>query len=298
MNAYCSGSVFVRRQKKWITRTFIVGAIAVAALSACPAPPAAAADALERQRTQLEIDRLKRDAGWQAAVQRWLPAVSVLIAATVGGYGVWRYFDERTRSREIRIAEGVAYNRERLVDRPADGMGSSARLIAALQSIDAFAPRGAGGAAERHRRTVTEVVTALVRDDVVSFARVDDARVPIICLDHWAELQDVLRRDPEMCRTVLGRYVGAVRDIASRAPAYVKEARQCGTRYLADPEVAPADELRFAVVATGFRRYVEVVADEEVRQEAVIGLSEVAPALGEQVSGPPPRVMPARETSP
>lgn len=138
LGSLCSCAVPFSRGVNRICIALAAAALAllVAASSSAQSPD----QGLERQRLRLEIERLQRESGWQADVQRWLPAASVLVAVVVAGYGVWRYFDERRRERSVRTEEGVSNNLDRLVDRPPGATNLNARAIVALRNLNALAP--------------------------------------------------------------------------------------------------------------------------------------------------------------
>jgi hypothetical protein len=260
-------------------------AVAAALALLLPAPVLAGTpqDRLERERLQLEVEQRQRDVSWQADVQRWLPAASALVAFAVALYGVFRYFDERRQAREIRTEEGVAHNLERLIDRPTDGTSPNARAIAALRNLDGLARTGSG-TATGHRLRVTDAVTALVRDDLTVLQTPDDARLPVICVDHWADFENQLARDPDLCRVVVERYLAAMERLATESPPYVRSARRENGRYVApEGRLSPQDALLFATLVRGFKRYVDLLPDGEVREESIGTFSRMAETLGAQM---------------
>jgi hypothetical protein len=244
--------------------------------------PAQAQDSkLEHHRLELDIQRLQREASWQASAQRWLPAASIFVAAIVAAYGVWRYFDERSRAQAVRTEEAVAHNLERLIDRPSEG--ASARSIAALRNLDGLAAVESGSKADGHRSRVTDTVTVIVRDDLTALATPDDARLPFICLSNWAEFERRVRDDEELCRTVLTRYLEALEEIGRRSPQYVAAVRRENGRYLSERgSLSKDDALLFPAIVAGFESYVSVLSGD-THLEMINEFSRVAQALGQQL---------------
>jgi hypothetical protein len=281
-----SGAVRLSRRA---TCTCVALAATLALLVAASSGGQSPDQRLERQRLRLDIERLQRESGWQADVQRWLPAASVLVALAVAGYGVWRYFDERRRERTIRTDEGVSHNLERLADRPPGGTNLNARAIVALRNLNALAPVASDARVGQHRVEVTEAVTALVRDDLKAFDTTDDARFPVICIDHWAELKKLTEEDPEFCFLMLERYLAALKSVAGRAPAYVRNVKREGGRYTREAALVSLDDSQFfAAIVAGFERLILVAPRGDRREEAIRDFSATAKALGPQLfpSGP------------
>jgi hypothetical protein len=260
---------------------------AAALLAGTPLASAQQNPELERKRLELDVERLEREAGPAAQVQRWLPALSLIVAAVAAGYGVWRYFDERRRAEEGRIEDSITHNLERFTDRPSDA-NLSARAITALRALDALTPVTGGGKAAKRRSDVTQAVTAILRDDIMTFETRHDARLPVICLDHWPDFQGVAADDRQLCREVLGRYVEALEAMTVRAPVFVPRVKRQNDGYTAAGPLSPLDALLFPVLVTGFERYLELVPVAEDREEAVERFTNSAEALGRQlfVAGP------------
>jgi hypothetical protein len=265
-------------------RRRVVATLAAVSLAMIPLAAGANGETLEQQHLRLDTQRLEREVGWQANVQRWLPAASVLVALAVALYGVARYLDERKRELGVRAEEGVAHNLERFLDRDAGDAGSSARTIAALRNLDGLAPTNAGGRAPAHRVRVTDAVTAMVRDDLEAFETPSDARLPVICLDNWIEFSDRANTDAELCRTVLERYLTGVRAIAARASVYVAEVERVNGRYRhAVHGPAAGDAGLFPPLVAGFERYVNTTGDTELQATAIREFKDTAPKLGAQL---------------
>ena len=260
---------------------------AAALLAGAPLAQAQSDPELERERLELDIDRLERDAGASAQLQRWLPVLSLLVAAGVAGYGVWRYFDERRRADEGRIEDSITHNLERFTDRPSDA-NLSARAITALNALDALAPVVAGGKAAQRRSKVTQAVAAIVRDDVTTFETRHDARLPVICLDHWPDFQGVAAGDRQLCREVLERYLQELEAMTGRAPVFVPRVERQDGAYTAAGPLSTSDALLFPALVTGFERYLALAPVAEDREAAVVRFSSSATALGRQLFGPRP----------
>jgi hypothetical protein len=264
-----------------------VAAIALAAaalLAVAPPAPGQQNDTLERTRLELDIARLEREAGFEARVQRWFPSLSVIVAAFVAGYGVLRYFDERRRVDEARIEDGITHNLEQLTERPSDA-NPNARAITALRALERFAPPDDGDKAAERRAKVTHAVTAIVSDDVTTIATRHDARLPIICLDHWPDFRTVAAGDRELCREVLRRYAEALAAMKVREPVYVPRVERRDGVYTAPKSLSGADALLFPVLVTGFERYLALMPAGEGWEEAAKQFTTSAEALGRQLFG-------------
>ncbi len=305
-----------------------LAAIAVLAGAGAAATPAQSANEdLERRRLELDVKRLEldvgrlqREGGSGAAIQRWLPAASVLVALFGALYGVWRYFDERTLERQKRTAEGVAHHLERLVD-PSTGEGSaSGRAVAALGSLDAIVPRDTtrpgrirraaawarvrmrskearrGISDAEHRAHITKSIRALVVDGLTSLHTADDARMPVTCLD-WPEFHEVLMASPELVEDIADRYLVALQSVADQAATWIREARRDGARFTstaASGRLSAENAHRLAEVVSGAERFISMLPADGSRADAIVRFSRMAPKLGAQlfaaettVSAPP-----------
>jgi hypothetical protein len=251
----------------------------VAASSAAQSPDAD----LERQHLRLDIQRLQRESGWQADIQHWLPAASALVAFAAVMYGAWRYFDERGRELEVSTVEGVAHNLERLADRRPDGSNLNARAIVALRNLNALAPVPSRWPVSDHRAAITEALAGLVRYDLKTFRTADDARFPVLCVQHWPELERLVSVDAELCFLMLERYVGALKLLATPAAAYVRNTtREDGGGYPRGA-ISLDDWQLFAAIVEGFELFAAAAPQGERRRAEIRDFTATAPALGQQL---------------
>ena len=267
-----------------MSRLAAMAAVVALAVVTAPAPALAqgANGDLERQRLDLDIKRLKREAGFWDQVQRWLPAGSALAAFLVAGYGIRRYYDERDRAREHRTEDEIARNIERLID--GGEANANARAVAALESLDRRAPQASKDARDRrHREQVTEVVRTIVLDDLLELRTVEEARRPVICLA-WAEFDAKLRAQPELAQAIVGRYLAALQAIAGRHRLHVAHAvREGGQIRSPEGRLTAADAWFLLAVVDGCERLVAMLPDGPERDGAIATFTATAPRLGTQL---------------
>jgi hypothetical protein len=255
----------------------VAAAILIAAL---PLPAAAQDQGLERERLELDIQRLQRENSWETQAQRWLPGLSILVAAVVAGIGAWRYLDERKRERSVRIEEGVAHNLERVVDAPSEAGGSNARSIAGLRSLDALVRKSSRKDADERRTRVSETLTALVRDGLPDFSTPDHARLPVIYLDNWTGFRAAASTDHELSRQIAMRYVDHLAEMKVRRPRYVNTVRRDQGGYVQkEGSLDAADIPMFPALVTGFERYAAMLPGGQLRDGTIGAFSAVAPQL-------------------
>jgi hypothetical protein len=127
-----------------------------------------------------------------------------------------------------------------------------------------------------------------VHDHVTVFETRHEARLPVICLDHWPDFQTAAAENRQLCRDVLNRYTQALDAMKGRAPVYVPRVERQDGGYTAAGPLSPQDELLFPALVTGFERYIAVLPDGEHREEAVQRFSNPAAKLGQQLFGAQP----------
>lgn len=273
-----------------MTRAVATAIVVAMFLPAAIAPAAtpAGSSALERQRLQLDIDRLERESGRSAQLQRWLPAGSALAALLVAGYGFWRYFDERKRDADKRTSEGVAHNLERLIDVPSDAGSHSARAVVALGNLNDLAPAESTEATSaQHRARVTNAVWTMIVSDLTDVRTPGDARLPVICLS-WTDFESELRATPDRVGEILDRYLATLGAIKSRSPQFLTKAERDGCRFVSsEGSLSEADARLLPEVVVGVERFFDLLPAGDARSPWVDAFSATAPALGSQIFPPP-----------
>ncbi len=234
------------------------------------ASPNPTKEMLDIEHTQLDNNRLRRENGTAAQLQKWLPLTSILVAVVGGLYGFWRYRDEQKRGRELRFEEDLAGNLERIVDRPADGSSVNARVVAALHNLDGLTGAADPKAAQQRKR-VTDTIDAVVRHDLASIDTPDAARLPVICVDGWKPFECKLRRDAGLCQLVLARYRVALAAIRDQAPQFVASVTRGDDGRYSSPcgRLDGQHRFRLELVIAGYVRYTGLLTESATRAAAI-----------------------------
>jgi hypothetical protein len=226
------------------------------------------------EHTRLDDARLRREAGSDTELQRWVPLGTLCLGLLGGAIGLARYSSERRRTRALEVAQGVNENLLRIAEyRP--GPGATARVIAALRNLDRLIAAGDGGAtATVSRRGVTDTLDAIATDELLQLETPTDARLPVVFLDEWPSFQERVRSDDGLRDLVIARYTETLTAFASRHAVYARTARKDGRRFSADESLTGDEPLLFATAIEGYVRYAELIPDASARNQIANQLCE------------------------
>jgi hypothetical protein len=257
-----------------------LGVVAPAASATARVTVATPAASLERQKLDLEIRKLRQETSREGRARPFIPLAGVVVTVVLALIGLGRWLADRKDERRLRIEEQTAKHIDGLVD----GRLSPAASLASLRALHALSTaKLAGDDAESQ---VTDVLVALVRDDIVPMDTAGKVVFPVGCLDQWPPYGDRLRAAPGACRAVVGAYGEVLRNVHQRSPQFVSQARQQTGGAITGPgTISGADRRLLEVALDGYRRHVALLPGEDRAEfEEDLGRILYNDVLGEEVA--------------
>lgn len=238
-------------------RRAVAAAVVALSLAAPGATIAQTDEQLQREKLELERDKLRQDTGTEARIRPYLPLASVVAALVAAGFGAWRYRSDRKLERALRIEEGIIQNLDHLVAAPSAASASGARAVAALRNLGVLTATTEGA---DQQSTVTETLWVLVVEDLAHLDTPEKAAFLHIALDGWPPYAERLRAEEDVRRRVLDRHIAQLSLLHSRSAPYFHTLTLTGDGEYASPETAPEPAVRrlFAALVTSYVRHVEL----------------------------------------
>jgi hypothetical protein len=195
--------------------------------------PAAAANerrrkALEAQKLDLELEKLRleiaklrpeqrkleREASTEGRLAALAAPLTVFVAALSLGVGYRQYRRDERKQRQTRAEDGIADNRQRIIDAVKGKSAVHAQTVSSLQNLTELVQRVPDPEAER--LGITKCLVGLVSFDI-DFADFEQATFDVVCLEGWEPYREHWRADPGSNEFILSRYDNAFASVVARS---------------------------------------------------------------------------------